>query len=707
MRTSNLRRYNLPLVLSITLAGLFTVIASCGGGGGGGSTGPPFIYAEIFSLPTGSSLPGYESTSVYVVDDNTGYPITNAIVTINNVTLPYIPAYDRYEGNVIVVNGGSVVLNVTVGGKTYTVSGTQFSSYPTIVQPALGATWAASLPHTIKWSGNDPSVFQGLGILDADDPGGQLLWPADGYLRELYSDATSYVIPENNLTPGSRLAVVCIWKDVYMTDATPGSVLSIGGFNYAPFTVTNASLVSISVTPANPSIPKGLTQQLTATGYFSDNSTEDLTNLVTWSSSNPGTVNISNLYPGVSAYGNAVGSTNITATYGNISGFTTLTVTPAVLVSIAVYPQTLDPTIAIGMTLQYTAGGTLSDGMGADVTATAAWSTSDPGIALISNATGSQGMATSLAAGSVTITASVGAISGSATLNVTNWTLRNSGMSVDLNAVVWSGSQFLVVGSNGTVLTSPDGGLWTKQTTSTSETLHDVTWSGTTFVAVGENGTILTSGDGIAWNPQTSGTNLYLSGVTWSGTQFVVVGIDGAVYTSSDGITWEPRSSGISDGLDDVVWSGTQYVAVGSSDIITSSDGVTWQSRIHTFQPYKLFCSIAWSGDLYVAVKCERTSLSTFEYPVNTSPDGITWTERFIGSSRNLSDVIWTGTQFVAVSGCIIDDHSAMTSPDGISWTNWGLGIPPDGGALRALVWSGTQYVVVGTKGTILTGPPF
>jgi uncharacterized protein YjdB len=45
-------------------------------------------------------------------------------------------------------------------------------------------------------------------------------------------------------------------------------------------------LTSIAVLPANPSVAAGLTQQFTATGTFSNKTTEDLTALVTWSSSN-------------------------------------------------------------------------------------------------------------------------------------------------------------------------------------------------------------------------------------------------------------------------------------------------------------------------------------------------------------------------------------------------------------------------------------
>ena len=46
----------------------------------------------------------------------------------------------------------------------------------------------------------------------------------------------------------------------------------------------SASLVSIAVTPANSSLAKGSTQQFTATRTYSDNSTQNLTSSVTWSS---------------------------------------------------------------------------------------------------------------------------------------------------------------------------------------------------------------------------------------------------------------------------------------------------------------------------------------------------------------------------------------------------------------------------------------
>ena len=88
-------------------------------------------------------------------------------------------------------------------------------------------------------------------------------------------------------------------------------------------------LVSIAVTPINPSIVLGTTEQFTATGTYSDNSTRNLTTSVIWSSSAGSVATISNAAgSNGKATSVAAGTTTITATSGNISGSTTLTVTP-------------------------------------------------------------------------------------------------------------------------------------------------------------------------------------------------------------------------------------------------------------------------------------------------------------------------------------------------------------------------------------------
>jgi len=83
------------------------------------------------------------------------------------------------------------------------------------------------------------------------------------------------------------------------------------------------SLDSIIVTPANPSIPAGASQRFTATGNYSDGTSQDITSQVAWSSLNSSIATISSA--GI-ASGLSAGNATITASLGTISGTASLTV---------------------------------------------------------------------------------------------------------------------------------------------------------------------------------------------------------------------------------------------------------------------------------------------------------------------------------------------------------------------------------------------
>lgn len=181
--------------------------------------------------------------------------------------------------------------------------------------------------------------------------------------------------------------------------------------------VTAATLSLIQVTPVNPSIHKGTTQQFMATGVYSDNSTEDLTSFVTWSSSNPLVASIENApdAPGL-ALGVGTGGSTMTATYGSVSGNAFLTVTPALLTSIIVSPYNIS--IPNGYSQQYTAKGIYTDNTTQDLTKEVAWASSETNVASISNAPDSPGAAVGKGVGSTLITASLSGVTGAAPLNI-------------------------------------------------------------------------------------------------------------------------------------------------------------------------------------------------------------------------------------------------------------------------------------------------
>ena len=132
-------------------------------------------------------------------------------------------------------------------------------------------------------------------------------------------------------------------------------------------TVSAAVLQSIALTAAKPSIAQGTTEQFTATGTFSDQSTQDLTTQVIWASATPSVTTISNA-SGSQGFATtlAKGTSSISATLDGITGATLLTVT-AVLESIAV--TTANSTLSTGATEQFTATGTFSDGSTEDLSA--------------------------------------------------------------------------------------------------------------------------------------------------------------------------------------------------------------------------------------------------------------------------------------------------------------------------------------------------
>jgi trimeric autotransporter adhesin len=179
-------------------------------------------------------------------------------------------------------------------------------------------------------------------------------------------------------------------------------------------TVTSATLVSIAVTPDNPSIADGLTQQFIATGTYTDASTQDLTTVVTWLSSDTGKATISNAAGSNGlATASEIGVTTITAVSGLISDSTTLTVTPAELQFISIAPA--NASVPLGLTQQYTATGHYTDASTQGLTATVTWSSSDTGVATISNV----GLVTTVAEGSTTITVTLDALSANTSLTVT------------------------------------------------------------------------------------------------------------------------------------------------------------------------------------------------------------------------------------------------------------------------------------------------
>ncbi len=320
----------------------------------------------------------------------------------------------------------------------------------------------------------------------------------------------------------------------------PGSVTITatlaGASSSTVLTVTPATLVSIGVTPANPSIANGLSSQFTATGVYTDNSTQDLTASVAWTSSDTTVASVSNASASHGlAQGVSPGSVTITAASGTVSGSTSLTVTPAVLVSIALIPA--NPSIANGTQQPFAATGTYTDASTHDVTAAVTWSSSDPTVATISNASGSNGLATSIGQGSVTITATLGTILGSTGLTVTPAALVSIAL-IPANPSI----------ANGTGQQFAATGTYTDH--STQPLTNSVSWSSsdTTVASIsnasGSRGLASSAGQGTAVITATLGSISGSTGLTVTAATLVSIAITPLSPSITDGTTQQFTATG-------------------------------------------------------------------------------------------------------------------------------------------------------------------
>jgi hypothetical protein len=201
--------------------------------------------------------------------------------------------------------------------------------------------------------------------------------------------------------------------------ATSGAVMGM-----TTLTVTGATLMSIAVTPDAPSIAAGTKQPFVATGTFKDQAgvttTQDISSMVTWASATTAaaTITTAGLATGV-----AVGSSVISAASMGVTGMTTLTVTTALLTSIAVSTQT--PSIPNGNTATFVATGMFTDGSTQVLTTQATWASATPGTATIVATTGvAKGVGVGTTVISAKVTTGTGAtamtVTGMLTLTVTN-----------------------------------------------------------------------------------------------------------------------------------------------------------------------------------------------------------------------------------------------------------------------------------------------
>jgi hypothetical protein len=189
-------------------------------------------------------------------------------------------------------------------------------------------------------------------------------------------------------------------------------------------TVSAARLVAIDVAPASLRLPKGASAAFAATGTYTDQSTQDVTGLVRWSSSDEG---IATVDDGAGSRGlataKAVGVAILSASLEGVTGTAALEVTAAELRGLSIDPSSA--VLAKGNSVKLTATAAFSDGTRLDVSDLSAWLSDAPQVASVTTLGAGRGMLTASAPGEATITALYASQTATAQVIVTTAVLRS------------------------------------------------------------------------------------------------------------------------------------------------------------------------------------------------------------------------------------------------------------------------------------------
>ncbi len=252
-------------------------------------------------------------------------------------------------------------------------------------------------------------------------------------LTALYSDLSVVNINSEAIWSSSNAAVATVESGNVVAHSTGSAVLTaayLGMTTTLQITVSDAELNGISVLPVNQVIPVGLTQQFIATGHYSDGSAADITEQVTWLSSDTSIVTIENGFANNGlAQAVAQGTVSITATKNNISKSIQLSVSNAVIQSIEIQP--INQSVAKGSNVVIKAVGHFSDGSSLDVTDIVQWSATDSSVLDVTQA--GDGLIKAVEQGNSLINASLHAVTGLGQITVSSAILNSISITSELS----------------------------------------------------------------------------------------------------------------------------------------------------------------------------------------------------------------------------------------------------------------------------------
>ncbi len=293
-------------------------------------------------------------------------------------------------------------------------------------------------------------------------------------VQGFYSDGSVRDVTELSSWQIDNTAVVSIDESTEAVKALAvGSAIvqaDVSGFQAdIAIQVNDAILSKIEITPANASVAAGFKQQLQATGIFSNQSTKDLTDQVTWVSSDTTVAEIDNrLVSKGEVTAIQKGNTIISAYFADKSVTTDLTVSDAELMSVNITSSSNK--LALGLQQQFEATALYSDGSQKVVTDMVDWSSDSNKATLVDKS--KPGLFQANSQGDVLVIARLKNEQGFTNLEITDATLTSLSLVLESNKQALGTTQQLIAYgqySDGSTVDVTDHVNWGSNNTSVAK----------------------------------------------------------------------------------------------------------------------------------------------------------------------------------------------------------------------------------------------
>lgn len=306
---------------------------------------------------------------------------------------------------------------------------------------------------------------------------------------------------------------------------------------------------------------------------------------------------------------------------------------------------------------------------------------------------------------------------------------QNGGVVTSTDAITWSPSgdvvasnyravdynssaNLFVVGGNtpnGIVRTSTNGGTWTDRSLGASFNVEAIINTGSLYVVSGTSANIRTSTDTITWTARTSGAPGTVASLAYnpsSSLQFLATGASAYARTSTDAITWTAISNfpftGGGDAVNCASANGLYFAYCDSPSlgprVIVSRTGASNTWVFCTVRPQNNYNTSLTSNTIVIPTNIIYAGTQYFmcgQDMVGFSEDGINWIQYRVEFSFQ-SAVFVNGVYFATT------DQGIVRSYDGLNWVLVYYGNSFTGAQGSRTIAASSDFVVAAGQGNVI-----